>query len=191
MAPAGGDFETLHAFGATITDGQSPQAALIQASDGNFYGTTALGGRGDLGTVFRFGNNQAVDVSVELTAHPDPVALGQDLTYDVVISNAGPTIASAVLLTNQLPTAVNFVSATASQGGCTIDNGIVECALGSLDAQATATVSIVVSPTEVGMLTNTVWVSAAQADSVSQQQFRRGSRGRSAAAHDQRTSTCP
>lgn len=35
-------------------DGWGPQAALVQASDGNFYGTTAYGGSSNLyGTVFR------------------------------------------------------------------------------------------------------------------------------------------
>jgi hypothetical protein len=34
----------LHSFGETATDGQVPVAALIQASDGNLYGTTENGG---------------------------------------------------------------------------------------------------------------------------------------------------
>jgi uncharacterized repeat protein (TIGR03803 family) len=34
-------------------DGGNPQAALVQASDGSFYGTTGGGGAGGAGTVFR------------------------------------------------------------------------------------------------------------------------------------------
>lgn len=34
-------------------DGAQAEAPLIQASDGNFYGTTKLGGVGDFGTIFK------------------------------------------------------------------------------------------------------------------------------------------
>lgn len=42
---------TLHRFNGT--DGANPYAGLIQASDGNFYGTTYLGGANGYGTVFK------------------------------------------------------------------------------------------------------------------------------------------
>src|SRR6266852_4696746 len=42
--------QTLHSFGSNP---KNPQAGLVQANDGNFYGTTALGGtNGENGTVF-------------------------------------------------------------------------------------------------------------------------------------------
>jgi uncharacterized repeat protein (TIGR03803 family) len=48
----GGDLSTLHNF--EVTDGANPIAALIQATDGNFYGTTYGGGtNGNWGTVFK------------------------------------------------------------------------------------------------------------------------------------------
>jgi uncharacterized repeat protein (TIGR03803 family) len=45
----------LYSFanGAGGVDGEEPAAALIQGSDGNFYGTTTFGGTNDTGTVFR------------------------------------------------------------------------------------------------------------------------------------------
>jgi len=42
---------TIHSFNY-LTDGDSPFAALIQANDGNFYGTNYAGGTGRYGTVF-------------------------------------------------------------------------------------------------------------------------------------------
>jgi uncharacterized repeat protein (TIGR03803 family) len=46
-----GTLTTLHSFNGT--DGQYPLAALIQATDGNFYGTTYYGGVHSSGTVFK------------------------------------------------------------------------------------------------------------------------------------------
>jgi uncharacterized repeat protein (TIGR03803 family) len=56
ITPAGA-LTTLHSF--NLTDGNQPDAALVQAIDGNFYGTTPFGGASSnpdnlgLGTVFK------------------------------------------------------------------------------------------------------------------------------------------
>lgn len=42
----------LHSFGAA-GDGAQPTGDLIQGDDGNFYGTTVVGGDNDLGTIFK------------------------------------------------------------------------------------------------------------------------------------------
>ena len=44
-------FTTLHSFDGT--DGTNPHAGLVQATDGNLYGTTYLGGADNDGTVFK------------------------------------------------------------------------------------------------------------------------------------------
>ena len=51
---ARGAITILHSFpDSTVTnDGATPQASLIQGSDGNFYGTTSTGGAAGKGTVF-------------------------------------------------------------------------------------------------------------------------------------------
>jgi uncharacterized repeat protein (TIGR03803 family) len=46
-----GTLTTLHTFAGS--DGENPYAALLQATDGNFYGTTFEGGAHNGGTVFR------------------------------------------------------------------------------------------------------------------------------------------
>ena len=51
----GGTLTTLYSFcsQSNCTDGAIPQAGLMQASDGNFYGTTYGGGANNHGTVFK------------------------------------------------------------------------------------------------------------------------------------------
>jgi uncharacterized repeat protein (TIGR03803 family) len=51
----GGVLTTLYSFcsQADCTDGENPHAGLVQAANGDFYGTTAYGGMNRSGTVFR------------------------------------------------------------------------------------------------------------------------------------------
>ena len=42
----------LYSFGSSPAEGTAPAGALLQASDGNLYGTTAAGGAANKGTVF-------------------------------------------------------------------------------------------------------------------------------------------
>jgi uncharacterized repeat protein (TIGR03803 family) len=50
-----GILTTLYSFCINIscTDGDAPYAALVQATDGSFYGTTSLGGAYGYGTIFK------------------------------------------------------------------------------------------------------------------------------------------
>jgi uncharacterized repeat protein (TIGR03803 family) len=52
---AGGKLTTLYSFCSqtNCTDGENPAAGLVQATSGDFYGTTNLGGANNAGTVFK------------------------------------------------------------------------------------------------------------------------------------------
>jgi uncharacterized repeat protein (TIGR03803 family) len=54
MTP-GGKMTSLYSFCAqtNCADGDDPQAVLVVGNDGDLYGTTALGGTGDRGTIFK------------------------------------------------------------------------------------------------------------------------------------------
>jgi len=57
ISPSGA-FAVLHTFsafssGGTNSDGANPIAAMVQGSDGNFYGTTLAGGANGTGTIFQ------------------------------------------------------------------------------------------------------------------------------------------
>jgi uncharacterized repeat protein (TIGR01451 family) len=104
------------------------------------------------------------DVSVALAAAPNPVPCGSNLTYSLSVTNLGPAWATSVTITDPVPANVTFNSATPSQGACTNQGGNIICSLGTLDSNATATVSISVTPTLAGALTNTVTVTASEPD---------------------------
>jgi len=53
-----GAFNTLHSFDGI--DGANSSAALVQGSDGYFYGTTLIGGTNDYGTVFKISPSGAL-----------------------------------------------------------------------------------------------------------------------------------
>lgn len=107
------------------------------------------------------------DLSVTKSDNPDPVIAGEDLTYTVTVTNGGPSDATNVVFTDNLPTGTSFTSASASQGtACTEDNNVVTCNLGSLADGATATVTIVVTvaPETQGNITNTASAAGDETD---------------------------
>ena len=108
------------------------------------------------------------DLAVTKTDSPDPVAVRGQLTYTVIVRNDGPAVATGVTLADTLPD-VAFISATPSRGSCARSgkgksDGTVTCDLGSLAASESATVTIVVSPTREGTLTNTATARANEPD---------------------------
>ncbi len=105
------------------------------------------------------------DLSITKTDQTDPVVVGQDLSYTLVVTNNGPSLATNVVLTDTLPDGVIFISAVPSQGTCSYNAGIVTCALGDLAAGAQATVTITIQPTvdNIGTIVN---LSAVQSDAL-------------------------
>ncbi|MCW2598924.1 MAG: hypothetical protein JWM02_753 [Frankiales bacterium] len=111
-------------------------------------------------------NAQTADLRIVKTASPDPVLVGQALTYTIAVSSGGPGTATGVVVTDPLPANVTYVSATPSQGSCALASAVVTCSLGSLANGASASIQIVVRPTAaaVGRLSNTATVKATESD---------------------------
>jgi uncharacterized repeat protein (TIGR03803 family) len=72
---ATGSLTTLHSFSGSPRDGANPLAALVQGSDGNFYGTTGSGGAHVQGTVFRITPAGAVIVLHSFSGFPNEGAV--------------------------------------------------------------------------------------------------------------------
>lgn len=91
----------------------------------------------------------AADLQLRLSATPSPAFVVQNLQYIATITNAGLSPATGVTFTNPLPANVTYVSATVSIPGVTpiVDLGVVFASLGTLAPGATATLTIIVTPT--------------------------------------------
>lgn len=153
-----------------------PNGTSFWAASGPFYRFDISSGAVQLGPITASSGvdglclkgepNAAIsaDVSITKVAAPDPSLVGGTLTYTLTASNAGPATATGVTVKDPLPATVSFLSATPSQGSCGQSAGTVTCVLGSLTPGSSATITITVSPTAKGSLTNPASVTAFQPD---------------------------
>ncbi len=66
----GGSYSNLYSFVGLPTDGVKP-IALVQGSDGNFYGTTEIGGTTNLGTIYRISPSGSYSNLYSFGSHPN------------------------------------------------------------------------------------------------------------------------
>jgi len=106
------------------------------------------------GSLFDYdtGNNQVwvttgagsgSDLELTMTGAWDPALAGAPFTYGLTAKNLGPAAASSVSLVDTLPAGAAFSSASP---GCAEAAGTVTCALGTLNAGASAVVNVTVLP---------------------------------------------
>ncbi len=110
------------------------------------------------------------DLSISKADSPDPVLVDALLTYTIQVGNLGPQAATEVVVTDDLPSHVTFVSASASSGTCARKGKRVTCNVGGLAVDATKanaiTVTIQVRPTKVETIVNTATVDSVENDPV-------------------------
>ncbi|MBP9072110.1 MAG: DUF11 domain-containing protein, partial [Caldilineaceae bacterium] len=93
------------------------------------------------------------DLSMSKVSSVASVIAGTDLTYTLVVTNAGPSVAQNVVITDILPAGVTYLSATPAAVGSTSP---LTWTLGNLAAGSTATVSlrVRVGPSVTGTIAN-------------------------------------
>jgi uncharacterized repeat protein (TIGR01451 family) len=103
------------------------------------------------------------DVSITKSASAPVPFGGQNITYTLVASNAGPNVATVVTVTDVLPPGTTFVSATPA--GICSGTSTITCSVGTLSSGATTTITLVVTaPVAGGSLINTATVTAFEPD---------------------------
>ncbi|MBT8067809.1 MAG: DUF11 domain-containing protein [Gammaproteobacteria bacterium] len=112
----------------------------------------------------------SVDLEITKIDTPDPVISGgPTLTYDITVTNNGPDAATGVTVTDTVPVELPIDDATSTVGSCIINGLQVTCTIGDLAVDATATVTIIVSPEPVQASTdfdNTADVTGNEADPI-------------------------
>jgi len=103
----------------------------------------------------------SADVSVSFTGDRGPVLVGKNLTHKIEVRNAGPGTATTVFVTDALPGALSFVSASSE---CSLNFSTVRCSVGSLAVGQTASLEIVANAVYAGRFASTATVTAAQPD---------------------------
>ena len=91
-------------------------------------------------------------------SNPAP-AVDEQVTFTVTATNLGPSPATGVVITDQLPAGLAFVSATPSQGTYVPASGV--WTVGSIAATQSAVLSITAPVTQPGAFTNTATKTAA------------------------------
>ncbi|HEY5837981.1 MAG TPA: Calx-beta domain-containing protein, partial [Pyrinomonadaceae bacterium] len=112
----------------------------------------------------------AADVSITKTDAPDPVVTGSNVTYTITVTNNGPAIANSVVVTDNLPGNVTFVScASTGAGVCAGSGNNRSITFTSLAAGASETITLVATANGPAgtPISNTATVSSTTTDSIS------------------------
>jgi large repetitive protein len=102
---------------------------------------------------------EAIELSLNKMASDTEPNLGENITFTILVGNAGPSTATGVEVTDLLPEGLTFVSATPSQGTYDAETGI--WLVGTIESDADATLEIIVTVATIGSKVNTAEVTAA------------------------------
>jgi uncharacterized repeat protein (TIGR01451 family) len=105
------------------------------------------------------------DLTVSKADSADPVTDGNAFSYTITVRNIGPNDAAEVVVTDPLPSQVDYKSAATTAGTCSRSGATVNCELGTLPAGAEAIVTIGVAADRSGTASNTATVSTTSGDS--------------------------
>jgi uncharacterized repeat protein (TIGR03803 family) len=132
-----GVFTTLYSFCAQTgcADGEAPYAGLVQARDGNFYGTTLVGGAYNYGTVFKMTPGGGITTLYSFCSQPEctdgyaphsPLVEGSDgnLYGTTVVGGTGGGTAFRITTSGTMTTLYTFCD-LCSAGGAPV-SGLVQ-----------------------------------------------------------------
>ncbi|BCU78627.1 hypothetical protein llg_33420 [Luteolibacter sp. LG18] len=129
--PAVGASGSITVTKASVAPAESASFTLVVQVAASVVNGTVISNTATVSTTtteLNSGNNSSTatttvstsaDLSVTMTDSPDPVTAGQNITYTVNYSNAGPSDAAGVSVSDTLPAGTTFVSSSAPGGWST------------------------------------------------------------------------
>lgn len=129
------------AVGAGVTD---PNAANNSATDSDTLAASADVGVGKVATTV-----------------PVPLLVGSNIVYELTASNAGPSVATGVVVTDNLPSQLDFVS---NDCGASFVDPTLTWNVGTLAPGASAVCTLTVQVAVTGSITNTATIASATTD---------------------------
>ncbi|MCA9145232.1 MAG: DUF11 domain-containing protein [Planctomycetales bacterium] len=154
---ANGANATLQIVASVDTVGTKTNSAQVTAADQTDSDSTpgnSIDTEDDQASIML--TPQDADLSLTKTVDDTTPNSGQNVTFTVTVSNAGPSSATNVVVQDSLPAGLTFVSSTPSQG--TFDNATGQWAVGTMVSGGSATLQIVASVTTIGAKTNVAQV---------------------------------
>jgi uncharacterized repeat protein (TIGR01451 family) len=140
----------------------APGQTLVATSTDNANNTSA------------FSAPQTVQASVAdvIVTAVNPVVstiVGQAITYNITITNQGPNLAKGITFVDDIPAGATFVSATISTptapSTSSFAAGRLVATIGELLASTSATVTIIIVPTNIGVSSNVAAAASTSQDS--------------------------
>ncbi len=152
LGGSGNDFAT-----SIVADTQGNSYVAGETSSTNFPTANPLQAALNGGTdAFLSKLGPTINLVVTETVTPNPVGVGNNVTFTYTISNQGD-LTTGIIFTDVISSAgATFVSANSSPGqtNCPASGGTVTCTVGTLNGGAAATVTVVLTPTQAGSLSD-------------------------------------
>jgi uncharacterized repeat protein (TIGR01451 family) len=106
------------------------------------------------------------DLSIALQDVTTSVTAGDQVTFDFLVTNDGPSDASGVFVSETLPPGLHLVPAGVDPSDCSVSGGQITCLVGSLAEGESRLLSLTlaIDSSATGNLLNTLTVAGAEAD---------------------------
>ena len=166
----GAGFDSTAVTAGVDLTGLPPGSIYVKIRFTNTFGDAISAALDDFAVTYLDFNDDS-DLSVVKTGFPDPVVAGQDATFEMLVSNGGPSVGFDATLSDTLPAGTTFVSLASAPGWSCVTppvgaGGTVTCTqdempLGGPDLFRLV-VNVPASYAGPDPLTNTATVSAAK-----------------------------